>query len=294
MQADNTKDPVHISKTELIQKTLQKVQRQNLYIYNKQISEQNEQKNQLYGIQIQINDIKQQLTKLNNHLILIGQSKSVSAEEANKNFLLTEFHELCNFWRHTDKRVESSISLYLTISTIITSSSIILFQSQANNQGTFPLSTLLTCSCFLLSIAGFFVSTRIVSASVLKAEYIYSINLIRRFFSETNPDYLPYLYMPIAQVKMNEKDLIEFKFKTSHPNFSLLPHFINIFSSFTLGISVASLIYSYNTGTNLLIEISTAIIIFIGTLIAISFFQKGRLKIGMKHLLNQRREQLHK
>ena len=50
----------------------------------------------------------------------------------------------------------------------------------------------------IMSIAGFFVFTRMLSTMINKSGYLYALKLIRRFFTDNNPEILPYLYLPVS------------------------------------------------------------------------------------------------
>ncbi|MBD3309537.1 hypothetical protein GF348_24370 [candidate division KSB3 bacterium] len=111
-------------------------------------------------------------------------------------FLLTEFSEMGEFWRHTDSRIETAINFYLTVGAAALPGTVILYEAVADLR-LFVIALLPIMGA--LFIFGFFLVRRITSADIKKAEYLLSLNLVRRYFVDHSPKVARYLYMPLAQ-----------------------------------------------------------------------------------------------
>lgn len=291
MTSDERTEPDYSLQIKLLQKSLEQLQRQSSYVYEKQLKQQDEQRSTLFTIQGHIQDIRQQIDQLEEGL-QAAREQNIQTEKTNQAFLLTEFNEVCNFWRHTDKRVDSTIRLYLTTSTVIVSSSLVLFQYQTGNTAIIPSSLLISFSSLAMSISGFFLSTRIIGASVNKSEYAYSINLIRRFFAEKRPEICPYLYMPIAREQIGARITSSRKVgEAMHKPSPLLIGIANLFSSTCLGVSLISFAYFYRPNmtlaTGLMIVSSVACTLFVSVgLWQRRILKKGLERIGERHQRN--------
>jgi len=144
-------------------------------------------------------DILEQLNSLKSQLELLQkQSLNVAAASSRDNgakFLLREFNELGHFWRHTDARMESALNLYLTASSLVVAGLVYLSQQVTDLRIFISLMILVAAGLF---IGGLILVSRIVSTAALKAEYIHALNLIRRYFVDTNNPIKDYLVLPLA------------------------------------------------------------------------------------------------
>jgi hypothetical protein len=134
-------------------------------------------------LRAEIRDLRNQTTTRNLEL----------TEDLGIKFLLDEFGELGEFWRHADSRVENALNLYLTSGTIVVSAIVLLGQRSGD------LDVFLTAAIFVavaLAAAGIVLARRIVGADIIKAEYIYALELIRRFFVDNAAQITPYLVLP--------------------------------------------------------------------------------------------------
>jgi hypothetical protein len=111
-------------------------------------------------------------------------------------FLLAEFNETAEDWRHTDTRIETAINFYLTIVAIVLPSLIVLYQT-IQNPTVFVLAAI-PINGFLF-IVGFFLTRRITSASILKSQYRSASQLIRRYFVDLAPELTTYIQFPVAR-----------------------------------------------------------------------------------------------
>jgi hypothetical protein len=105
----------------------------------------------------------------------------------------------------SDGRIESAINFYITIAAIVLPASVLIYQS-ISDIGTFILLALLLG--ILLIIMGIFLVVRISNAEVRKSQYILSIQLIRRYFVNRDPEISQYLLFPTAKpsYSRNEKE----------------------------------------------------------------------------------------
>jgi hypothetical protein len=140
---------------------------------------------QLQALQSQVHDLQRQIAK----------ERESSHTDLSVKFLLAEFNELGQFWRHTDSRLESGLNLYLTASAVIISA-IVFFSPRVTDIRLFVIVVVLIA--LSLFIVGFFLSERIVSSRIIKREYIHALNLIRRFFVDRDAGITPYLFLPFA------------------------------------------------------------------------------------------------
>lgn len=112
-------------------------------------------------------------------------------------FLMAEFDQLGEFWRHTDSRIDSAINFYLTTFAIVASGSLLLFQSISDTRafvaGMIPVGS-------VLLLMGVFLSSRINSTRHIKHEYTLGLNRIRRFFVDNDPNLAKYTVLPVANI----------------------------------------------------------------------------------------------
>ena len=123
-------------------------------------------------------------------------------------FLIAEFHELGDFLRHTDARIEMSLNFYLTTIAFLVPASILLYQSVKDIK--LLLIGAIAASAVVLFI-GTFLVRRVYAAQQIKEEYRHGLNLIRRYFVDNHPDIADYLYLPTTRpLKESERRTWEF------------------------------------------------------------------------------------
>ena len=132
------------------------------------------------------------------HSDIVSQKATCTEKEEDNTiqFLLAEFNEMGEFWRHTDSRIETAINFYLTVGAVAFPGIIILYEAITDIR--LFIVALLPIIGTLFTF-GFLLVRRITSADIRKAEYLLSLNLIRRYFVDHNPQVAQYLYMPLAQ-----------------------------------------------------------------------------------------------
>lgn len=112
-------------------------------------------------------------------------------------FLLAEFSEVANFWRHTDSRLESALGLYFTASGLISSGLALAYQQIANTR---MILLITICVVMPLLIGGIILTMRIINTSIRKEHYSRALNLIRKYFADRDTSIRSYLYMPYNEV----------------------------------------------------------------------------------------------
>jgi hypothetical protein len=120
-------------------------------------------------------------------------SKNLSVEqEKSGEFLLAEFNQLCELWRYADKRIESTLNTYFTVSTLVISGLFFLFQQVQDLRSlitlTIPIAT-------ALLIGGIALTKRIQETDILKERYDYAINLIKNYFVDNDTRIAEYLFL---------------------------------------------------------------------------------------------------
>jgi hypothetical protein len=191
----------------------------------------NELIQQIKVLQSQIEDLQR----------YIRDQDIASIESVGIKFLLTEFRELGQLWRHTDSRIENAANLYLTICTILVPG-IVLFYHFANDPRLFLIGVAL--AALALFVIGAVLVGRIIESRTIKVEYIYALNLIRGYFAEKDVSIVPYLYFPIEE---SPNDLNDKQIRSLHPRIysSAFTHLINIWNGLLFGIAVAAVLWLF-------------------------------------------------
>lgn len=154
----------------------------------------------------------------------------------NTEFLLTEFGELGQFWRHTDARIENGINYYLTASAAVTS--VIAFGSQQLNDGRlFAGFVILVLGA--LFVGGDILIRRIVSTALIKAEYAMALNRIRGYFADRDSEMARYLVLPIASSPTEGNEASRQDFKVRMPGYILRA--LRLWTGGLLGLAVGIL-----------------------------------------------------
>ena len=127
-------------------------------------------------------------------------------ESGKEQFLLTQFTEMSEQWRHLDSRVENTINLYLASITIIATVSIATFEQGMNFFFSRPIPIIFASTVFFL--LGFFVARRITSAAISRARCLFSMNLVRTYFQQSYLGVGKYLnvYRDTAEPLSNSSD----------------------------------------------------------------------------------------
>ncbi len=136
----------------------------------------------------EINSVKAHLQSIETHLL-----HAAIPNEAATTFLISEFEQLGEFWRQTDSRLETSINHYLVSWTAIAAGTAFLSSIVSSPKVFWGILALLAV---VLASGGYIVSTRTLSASMVKREYLLALNLIRLYFVERDKSIASYLLLP--------------------------------------------------------------------------------------------------
>ena len=157
-------------------------------------------------------------------------------------FMLAEYKQVADFWSKTDSRLEGTIRLYLTLATIVLSGFIFLSKDIFGKSFFWDIAFVVSIIFFLGGVLSF---QRIVTTSLLKTEYIVSINLIRQFFVDQNPSLKQYLFLPIGLGEETDTSkIIRNRFKKDAPTGIYL--MMQALCSILCGFSVFSLVLIIN------------------------------------------------
>lgn len=179
-------------------------------------------------------------------------------KEVGVQFLLAEFSNLTDLWKHTDSRLESGLNIYLTTNALLISA-IAFFSQRVTDTTSFLI--IIVFIAVALSVTGIILSTRLLSTAFIKTEYMHARNMIRRYFAERAPDIIPYLYFAnkTGMATINKKILL---FRTPGTIYTAL----HLWSSFLTSASISVLILLLYT------QIQAVILIFICLSLTILFF----------------------
>ncbi|TSA27533.1 hypothetical protein D4R71_02045 [bacterium] len=194
-------------------------------------------------------------------------------DKATKDFMLAEFHENVELWRHTDKRIESSINFYLAFSTVLFPGLVLLYKEISNIE-LFIVAAL--PAAFALFMSGYLITRRITTTDILKSQYILSINLARSFFAKHEPGIAHYLINPIAQPADDHKT----RFNQVQPRFhSTICYTIYFANSILLGGTVSCIIRFFFLKTfNLLTLFLVGLVVCISCFITLIWSYLIRIK----------------
>ena len=159
--------------------------------------------------------------------------------ETSIQFLLAEYNGLNNLLKHTDERLTATINLFLTMTAVVISGTVFLAQNNSNAE---LLISLLIPVSLLLSITGSFMSYQLVRARILKAEYLYALNLIRTFFVDLDHSIYPYLFLPTEKMELHSSMDKIFKRKQGFRGYL---NFINLCTGILMGFPVAAGIWIF-------------------------------------------------
>jgi len=206
----------------------------------------------------------------------IAYKDDVSEEADEKpdiKFLLVEFSEIGQFWRHTDSRIETTINYYITVGAVVLPGVVLLYQAISDTR-LFILATLPIIGALI--IIGLFLVARVTNSDILKAEYILSLNLIRRYFVDNNLKIAPYLYLPIAEPSTNLEVIRR----------QLLPYFhhriilvVNCANSILFGLMVCGFLWLVASQfLSFRILITVAFIISVVSLATLTWFSRKAIR----------------
>jgi hypothetical protein len=113
----------------------------------------------------------------------VTQEATSGSESAGDKFMLAEFNELGDLWRHTDQRLDKGLAIYLTTTTIAVSVLAIVARQDASQWLPQDIRWILTIALsLLLAINGVVYARLIVESQRTKTEYRFAAMRIRRYF----------------------------------------------------------------------------------------------------------------
>lgn len=193
--------------------------------------------------------------------------------ETTTQFLLAEFNELAEAWRHTDARIDSAINIYLSVVASTFPALGLLYQAFQSIQLFILVSVPML---IILFVFGFMFMQRVTSTDITKAEYILGMQTIRRYFVDQDAEISSYLILPVASPSKNKQELDNQK----HPYFhKQLIFAVIIFNSILIGTIIGSLIWL--VFSDVLTIANIALISFgfiVGILIVLSRHYSKRVK----------------
>lgn len=127
-------------------------------------------------------------------------------------FLLEEFQQLAESWRHTDRRIDSTINYYITILSLLVPATILFYKELTNTNLVYIYGISVSST---LIIFGHLVWNRITATDIRKSEYILGMQMIRAYFVNQKNDIANYLIFPIAKPAITQFD----KFRQLKPYF---------------------------------------------------------------------------
>lgn len=202
-------------------------------------------------------------------------------EDEGINFLMIEFQEISNAWKHIDSRTESSIRLFFTASTILLSAITISITQLKELNIVFPI---VIVSMILLCLGATLIMRRIIAAFLLKEEYFKAIKLIRRYFMERNTSIKDYLLLPTLKKSEISIDGIK-KDLTERANRNIVKTF-QLMISITSGLTAIVIVYQVIQKINVELFIIIGLIFFTIALIL--------LEVQKRRLVNQKVNRVYK
>jgi len=152
-------------------------------------------------------------------------------------FLISEYSQLGELWKHTDSRIDTTINFYITICAIVVPGSVLIFQV-VKDINIFILTMLPVALIFFA--AGIFFTENITLTDVHKSQYVLAQQLIRRYFVDNEPGISKYVYMEMA----TPSDDLEEKLIQLHPYFhKTIILSVNVINSLLIGIIISSIIW---------------------------------------------------
>lgn len=124
--------------------------------------------------------------------VVVTEKKRVddTDTEFSRQLLLAQLTEMSQDWRHLDNRIETALNLYISVYTLIIGGAAVIYPERG---GVFFLLRFITFASPVLIAYGFFTARRIKNATISRDRRQLSVNLIKLFFQERNPEIAPYL-----------------------------------------------------------------------------------------------------
>lgn len=253
--------------------------------YDPNISDLSEQiealSRQVLALQSQIQSFVIQNEVLQKQL---AEKQKTDLDKTSTQFLLSDFSEIGQFWRHTDSRLENAIRIYLTVTTVAISGAVLLVSQTQQIERVLGISA---ATAFVLFCAGIFLLRRIITVWVEKSNYSLALNRIRAFFADHSPNIKPYVVLPLADQDSSLRDVM-----LQEPNTynNWLITFVRVSSSLLLSFSttIASWLLLPNIYVSLLIF--EGFIMFIACVLFLRRIEKVKVVNKVKNLTGKTRD----
>lgn len=110
--------------------------------------------------------------------------------EFGRQFLLTHLNEISKDWRYLDKRIETTLNLYVTVVALVVTAAATIYSD--GTDWLVPLRSIAFAAVVLVPF-GFITARRVKNAAILRSRKRLSTNLIKKFFQERHPEIEQYL-----------------------------------------------------------------------------------------------------
>jgi hypothetical protein len=123
-------------------------------------------------------------------------AKNEESPDESKDFLLAEFNESADAWRYSDAKIESVIKFYLSVFSATGPVLAVLYNYLTDFK--IFMGITIIADCCLVGM-GLVAIQSIFHSEIRKAEYLHSIQLVRKYFADHDATILPYLYFRTAE-----------------------------------------------------------------------------------------------
>ena len=226
---------------------------------------------QVMTLQNQIQSFAIQNEVLRNQL---DEKQKTDLDKTSAQFLLSDFSEIGQFWRHTDSRLENAIRIYLTISTVAISGAVLLVSQTQQIERILAISA---ATAFVLFCAGIFLLRRIITVWVEKSNYSLALNRIRAFFADHSPKIKPYMVLPLADPDSSLRDAMSQEPNTYN---NWLITFVRLSSSLLLSFSTTVYFWLLLPNFHIVLLIAEGFIVFVACMFFLRRVEK--VKVGRK------------
>lgn len=121
--------------------------------------------------------------------------------EFGRQLLITQLNEMSEDWRHLDKRVETALSLYISVLALVVGATAAIYSN--GEDLLVPLRSVAFAAVVLVPF-GFITAHRVKNAAIARNRRQLSINLIKLFFQKRYPEIEPYLPVYVFTPKLIE------------------------------------------------------------------------------------------
>lgn len=189
-------------------------------------------------------------------------------KDYSRQLLLAHFSEMSQDWRHLDQKIETALTLYISVGTLVIGG---LGFTNSYDENFELLAPPIGIVALMLGAYGFFTVRRIRNASISRDRRQIAINLIKLFFEERNLEISPYLPVYVSTPTPLEGSGDTAKRKHEFAQFQpSLPNGIAIFI-YLLNSLLGSLGYLCFTGSltspHILVATMVAISLMVGQLV---------------------------